>query len=111
MSSYHAASLKKGKLSTDPVSVEATTEKLHAASLKKGKLSTDPVSVEATTEKLHAASLKKGKLSTDPVSVEATTEKLWNESIAWFTRRIRLNVAVPTGEGSLESFFQNRIRR
>ncbi len=67
------------------------------------KLSTDLVSVEATTEKLPPGTMQKGKLSTDLVSVEATTEQLLNESIAWAARRFSLKIAAPTDTRSVES--------
>ncbi len=67
------------------------------------KLSTDPVSVEATTEWLNSSPTTKSKLSTDPASVEATTEWLLNESHGLFARRFSFTVAAPTDAGSVES--------
>ena len=61
-------------LSTDPVSVEATTGQL-STQRQSHKLSTDPVSVEATTGKL-STTHRSHKLSTDPASVEAATGQL-----------------------------------
>ena len=67
------------------------------------RLSTDLVSVEATTEWLPAIALVFSKLSTDPVSVEAATGQLLNESVCLFARRFSLKVAAPTDSESMAS--------
>ena len=53
-------------------------------SSRRGKLSTDPASVEAATGQLKTT--KKPKLSTDPISVEAGYNRTCGMNCGWFGR-------------------------